>query len=770
MLELQDDDVQFEEKLLEDPHDVEMWLLYYQHKLAQPQHSYESLIYILSRALAQLERSYKLWMVYLELKIENYTSVGDVIKSFELALVHLEKFPRFWLLYLSFLKRCDDFDFVKNRYDQALICLPIATHFQIWPSYLEFASQHKNFTIWYRFCLFKTAFYEVEKSVTLEEVLEHLLDYCSAQDVSKLVQTVEKILYTDSLVSQLDSEFDLYWKYLTVLMKFQHSSVDLLIETCINKFPDQKTQLTISCANYYGKLKNDYPKAHLIYTQGISEALTVKEFTSIYEAFLEFEENGISKLMETDDPLLDERMALFEKLMDNRDFYINDIYLKQNSDNVETWLQRIKLFNPKTQVKETLETYVKAIMTINPKKVTKGLYLIWIGYMKVYESNGDLNTARVILSKAVNVPFKDINDLVEIWLEWSNLELRHDDPDQLCKVLENPLTVTDPKIDYNDDELPLQSRVFKSFRLWSFYLDLVESSGDVELTAKVYDQIIALKIAKPITFINYATFYEENKMYEKSLSVFEKALKIFNYPIVYEIWNIYLPKVLEFSKLINIGQERIRDLFDECLDNCPLTNIHPVILLYADFEESNKNISKMFKIYEKSLSKLDPGSKVVIYKLYLSKLSQYRELSHLRPVYEKIINDDDLPLSRDLLQFVKDFISLEAQFEDFDRCRSLLKSFYEFLNESKDAALLNDLEEYWKTFELKFGDENSFKEFLRFKRICQLKFGALEYKAIEGFVRSSEGPKVSSINASAEKEPLLNPDAIELDMDSSDED
>jgi pre-mRNA-splicing factor SYF1 len=43
--------------------------------------------------------------------------------------------------------------------------------------------------------------------------------------------------------------------------------------------------------------------------------------------------------------------------------------------------------------------------------------------------------------------------------------------------------------------LPVQKRLFKSLKLWSFYVDLEESIGTVETTKTVYDKILELRIA-----------------------------------------------------------------------------------------------------------------------------------------------------------------------------------------------------------------------------------------------------------------------------------
>ena len=67
--------------------------------------------------------------------------------------------------------------------------------------------------------------------------------------------------------------------------------------------------------------------------------------------------------------------------------------------------------------------------------------------------------------------------------------------------------------------LPAQVRLFKSLKLWSFYVDLEESLGTVESAKAVYDKILDLRIANAQIIVNYAAFLEENKYYEESFKV-----------------------------------------------------------------------------------------------------------------------------------------------------------------------------------------------------------------------------------------------------------
>jgi len=90
--------------------------------------------------------------------------------------------------------------------------------------------------------------------------------------------------------------------------------------------------------------------------------------------------------------------------------------------------------------------------------------------------------------------------------------------------------------------LSVQTRLFKSLKLWSFYVDLEESLGTVESTKAAYDKVLELKIANAQIIVNYAQFLEENKYFEESFKAYERGVELFTFPVSFEIWNIYLSK------------------------------------------------------------------------------------------------------------------------------------------------------------------------------------------------------------------------------------
>lgn len=134
------------------------------------------------------------------------------------------------------------------------------------------------------------------------------------------------------------------------------------------------------------------------------------------------------------------------------------------------------------------------------------------------------------------------------------METRNDEYDRALQVMARATAV--PKhatadgrnptlVNYHDESIPVQHRVFKCLQLWSFYIDLEESVGDVESTKEVYDKVMELRIANPQIVFNYATFLKENHYFEESFKVYERGIDLFGWPIAFEFWNIYLSEFID---------------------------------------------------------------------------------------------------------------------------------------------------------------------------------------------------------------------------------
>jgi len=282
---------------------------------------------------------------------------------------------------------------------------------------------------------------------------------------------------------------------------------------------------------FVGGIIDSCVQARDSFEEGLTTVRTVRDFTQIFDSYTEFEEYVIGTLMEAAaarqgkgivnadaDFDLDIRLMQFERLMDRRPFLINDVLLRQNPNNAIEWEKRVALCGDNKE--QIVQTYTDAVAAVNPKKAVGQFHSLWTGYAKFYEKHGDIRQARMVMGKAVRVPFKSVQELAEMWVEWAELELRNEDFDQAVKIMAK--ATQSPKrstVDYFDETLTPQQRVHKSWKLWSFYVDLVESVSTLEETKKVYERIFELRIATPQTVVNYATLLQENKCFEESFKV-----------------------------------------------------------------------------------------------------------------------------------------------------------------------------------------------------------------------------------------------------------
>jgi pre-mRNA-splicing factor SYF1 len=760
---ISDTDLIYEHQLIEDPTDLNSWLRYYWHK-----DSLKEKIWILKRSVRLLKRSYKLWVLYLDHLVE-LVSPLDPIKyteefakaneEFERSLELLNKMPLVWVKYLEFLTFQPDVTKIRRTFNEALRTLPLTQHHWIWPPFLQFADQIGGLTgskIYERYLQFDPD--------EVELVLEKLMQFKALEFSLKVFET---IINDDEFVSkQGKSPLDLWLEFFDLLNSVKNPTLkhDTIVENFIRqglvKFPDQQGRLYTQLATYFIKRK-DLNKAMSVFEEGIHSVLTIRDFTMIYDSYTELQETIVTKLMNRINALeelgelnvglgqeLDFKLERFEKLMDSREYLLDDVRIRQNPNNVDNWLHKASLY-PQNQIINVIQTYVDAITKIDPKKASAGLSKIWIQYSQLYEDNGDLHTARTILDKAVKVPFNSSEELVNVWIHWSELEIRQDDLETAIKVMEIATRSNDKRVDYHDTSRPVQERIHKSVKLWSFYLDLVESSGDVPKTCSVYDKVFEMKVATPLTVINYANFLEELNRFEEAFRVYEKGVNIFRYPVVFEIWNIYLTKAMKRQ----LGLERMRDLFDQALEGCPEDLSKTIYILYSKFEEDSGSIQRSVKILERGLDKVDLNSKTELFEILIQKTKENFGIISTRPIFSRAI--ESLPPSKSI-PFVVKFAQMEEQLHEFPRVRAILQHGA-LLQSPLKSKLLWD---YWSEFEVENGDKETYKEMLKWKRKSNEEFGMNFNSETLGFIKAEQ--KVSSINASEDK--TTNPDAIDLDI------
>jgi pre-mRNA-splicing factor SYF1 len=769
-------DVIYEQDILRNPGSVKPWIEYYSFKKSRGNIIEQA--FVLERACTTLPRSYKLWKLYLELRTKHlekknpakyaphYVKVNSL---FERALVLLNKMPRIWEMYLNFLMQQPLVTTTRRTFDRALRALPLTQHNRIWALYRPFASSASGETaikIWRRYMQIHPE--------NAEEFIELL------KDMRKYTEAVKKymeILNNPRFKSKEAKGPFQFWTEMIDLM-IDHAKeietgddsgidVEKIIRSGITKFPDQRGILWVGLARYWMH-KGEYEKARDVFEEGVTTVMTVRDFSVVFDTYVEAEETLIGiklqdaaarsdkgKVDENADADLDIRMVRFESLMQRRPFLLNDVMLRQNPHNVLEWEKRVALWGDNK--KEVVQTYTDAIAAINPKKAVGKFHELWTNYAKFYENGGDLRNARVIMEKAVKVPFKSVAELAEMWCEWAEMELRNENFDKAVDIMAK--ATQSPKrsfVDYFDETLTPQQRVHKSWKLWSFYVDLVESVSTLEETKKIYDRIFELRIATPQTVVNYANLLEENKYFEDCFKVYERGLDLFSYPVAFELWNLYLTKAVDRK----IGMERLRDLFEQAVEGCPPKFAKHLYLMYGALEEDRGLARHAMRIYERATRAVADEDRMEMFNFYITKSASNFGLTSTRSIYERAIAA--LPDSEAKDMCLK-FAEMERRLGEIDRARSI----YGHASQFSDPRTSPEFWSKWEQFEVAHGNEDTYKEMLRIKRSVQAQYKyVLDTKLLTSAMLTVHSTDVNFIASQAVARGQLNGDGAAVNGDS----
>ncbi|KAK0722199.1 hypothetical protein B0T26DRAFT_644143 [Lasiosphaeria miniovina] len=743
-----DDDFPYEQDVQRNPGNTKPWLAYIEFKLQHGTPREQA--FIMERACLQLPRSYKLWKMYLRFRTKHVAKLNAAIWAaeyrkvdalFERALILLNKMPRIWEMYLKFLMQQPLVTLTRRTFDRALRALPITQHNRIWALFRPFANSAEGDTA--------VRIYRRYMQVHPED----------AEDFIELL--VQVGLYTEAVHKYIDilnnprftskngcGHYELWSDMVDLLVghapdiQTGHETgidVERIIRSGIQRFADQRGKLWCGLATYWIR-RGSFERARDIFEEGITTVMTVRDFTLVFDNYAEFEESITVVLMEqastraekgvvdeAADFDLDIRMQRFEQLLDRRQFLLNDVMLRQNPNNVTEWEKRVGLWGENKQ--EVVQTYTDAIAAIQPKKAVGQFHQLWANYAKFYESGGDIRNARVIMEKAVKVPFKSVAELADMWIEWAEMELRNQNFDDAIKVMAK--AVQAPKrstVDYFDETLSPQQRVHKSWKLWSFYVDLVESVSSLEETKKVYERIFELRIATPQTVVNYANLLEEHKYFEESFKIYERGLDLFSYPVAFELWNLYLTKATDRK----ISIERLRDLYEQAVEDCPPKFAKVIYLMYGSLEEERGLARHAMRIYERATRAVSDEDRADMFNFYITKSASNFGLPSTRPIYENAIGTLPDKEARDMCL---KFADMEKRLGEIDRARAIYGHASQFCDPRTNPGFWSK----WEQFEVQHGNEDTFKEMLRIKRSVQAQYNTdVNFIASQALARSQK--------------------------------
>ncbi|DBA80302.1 TPA: hypothetical protein ACH3X2_007432 [Trebouxia sp. C0005] len=748
----EDDDLLYEEELLRNPYSLRMWWRYLE---ARKDAAQKRRFLLYERAISALPGSYKLWHAYLKERRAvirglplNHSAVEGLNNTYERALVSMHKMPRVWVEYLELLMSQQKLTHTRHVFDRCLCSLPITQHDRIWTLYLRFVMQ-PDMPVETALRVYRR-YLKLEPSHT-EEYIAYLKSKGSWGEAAKKLAAV----VDDDTFRSLEgkSKHQLWLELCDIITRHpdlvRGMKVDAILRSGIRKFTDEVGRLWTSLADYYIR-RGLIEKARDVYEEGLTTVTTVRDFSLIFDTLTQFEESlighkmaqmgdesedetpddeeddGRNFLLSDDGKDIDLRIARLEHLMERRPELLSSVMLRQNPHAVHEWHKRVKLFegNPTRQIL----TYTEAVKTVDAEKAVGKPHTLWVAFAKFYERHGDVANARVIFDKATQVELKYMDDLATVWCEWAEMELRHKNfkraLSHMRQATQPPATLgTRQAMGAAEREGPVQGRLYRSLKLWTFYCDLEESLGTPESTRAAYDRIMDLRIATPQIILNYAAFLQEHKFWEESFKVYERGLSLFKWPHVRDLWQTYLSHFVQRYKGTKL--ERARDLFRQAIDSAPAKDSKQLFLQYAALEETYGLARSAMEVYDRAVRTVVDKERLEVYNLYLARATQFFGVGKVREIYETAIEAEapyGLP-DEDCKKMCLRYAKLERGLGEVDRARAIYVHASAMADPRRDTGFWAD----WNAFEVAHGNEDTFREMLRIRRSVAASFSQTHF-------------------------------------------
>ncbi|KAL7692457.1 putative tetratricopeptide-like helical domain superfamily [Plasmopara halstedii] len=734
---------EYEEAATRQPFAVQTWISYIRALSDAP---LANRCEVYERALQVLPRSYKLWKLYLD-DVYDTQVRGQRVDSpfyiqlvalYDRALIQLSTMPRLWLDYLNVLREMCVVTARRHVFDRALRALPITQHHRIWTPYLAFVQQ---------IGIPRTAVLVYRRYLMLEpskrdEYIDYLVSVEQYEEASlqlvKLIEAVEKKkITTDRTTHSLWMQLcDMISQHPTRVAK--SLDVEAILRSGMARFSNEVGRLWCSLATYFVRL-GMFESARDVYEEGICTVVTVPEMELATgdDNEDENEEDEVDHQAQ-----VDRLLKVYEDVAERRPLLLNSVLLRQNPHNVREWEKRVELV--KSDLQQVIQTYAEAVKTVDPKKSSGRLPTLWIQFAKFYDGHGDLDNARAIFKKAVDVDFRTCQELAIVYCEWVELELRHENFDEALEIVRGaciPPATRTLRL-RKQQSLTAKDNVHLSVKLWTLRLDLEESLGDLESTRAAYNEVFELKIVTPQMALNYAAYMEENKYFEESFRVYERGLVLFpKFPHAADLWQTYLAKFVK--RYAGSKMERTRDLFEQAIRAAPAKSVCVFFEMYANFEEQHGMLRNVMTIYERASDAVLDDEKLTIYYKYIKKAQKYFGVAKVREVYQRGISK--LP-DKCIAPLCLKFAQMETKLGEFDRARAIYAHASQFCDPRQHEKSFWKL---WHDFEVSHGSEHTFLEMLRIKRSVVAQYSQVNFVSSEIAPQNDSTSKIAGMVAAS---------------------
>ena len=729
-------------------------------------------------SLHYLPGSYKLWYHYLKEEREyvksNYNIPNkhyeEVNRIHEQALIYMMKMPIIWMNYIQFMMEQNSITKTKIIFNKALQAIPITQHKKLWEIYIPWVESligcHKSkIEIFKRYIKFNPDY--------KEKFINYLI---GIKEFNLAIHLIIEILNEENFYSKENKSQYYYWILLCQIInnypedlnlgKYNKDlNVDKVIRHGIKKYTDEVGNLWVTLANYYIKI-GLIEKAREIFEEALEKILTPRDFSLIYNSYLNFEqemmkqnlfynndinndnyeltdnkenknlqslelnelENALNELniKESDDYKKEEKFKkekLLEKqsqdksnlqkfnfirvnnLIQRRPFLKNSTILRRNPNNVSEWLKRIELMKEKKDLNLIKNLYEECLNTIKINLAYGRLSEIYISYANFFEENNNIKKANEIYYKGCNLNFKNTEENVNMWCLWCEMNVRQKRYLDAYHIIKFICTNNANKYyKYN-----------KNIKLWSLYVDLEMNlnQNNEKQIIYIYSKMIEYKIANIETIFNFIIYLESIKNYEKIYNIYEQSLDLFRWPNSYDICICYL---VDF---INHYKSDKTEIFRDIIQNIIILSGHLKIFyyIYAFYEEKYGLYNHCIDILKEASQNVKEEEKPEIHSVIIAKCAKFFGIGKVRLAFDDAMNNLEKSY---VLEIGLKYISIEIKLKEINRARGIFKYLGKLFNPD-NKEYKEEFWEMWDNFEKIYGDSITYQEMKNELKLSQLR-------------------------------------------------
>ena len=724
-------------------------------------------------SLHYLPGSYKLWYNYLKEEREyvqsNYNipnkHYDEVNMIHEQALIYMMKMPLIWINYIQFMMEQNSITKTKIIFNKALQSIPITQHKKLWDIYIPWIESlsgcHRTkIEIFKRYTKFNPDY--------KEKFINYLI---GIKEFNLAIYLIIEILNEENFYSKENKSQYYYWIMLCQIInnypeeinlsKYNKDlDVDKVIRHGIKKYTDEVGNLWVTLANYYIKM-GLIEKAREIFEEALEKILTVRDFSLIFNAYLNFEQEMMKQnlftnndldnnnllesinenkdnnlqsleLKELENALIDlnieeigkeENNELDKKdsqkdsnlkkfnfirvnnLLQRRPFLLNSTILRRNPNNIAEWLKRIELMKDKNDFKLIKNLYEESLNTIKINEAYGNLSELYISYANFYEENKNIKKANEIYYKGCNLNFKKTDENVNLWCLWCEMNIRQKRYQDAYRIIKFICTNNANKYyKYN-----------RNIKLWSLYVDLEMNliKNNEKQIIYIYTKMIEYKIANIETIFNFIIYLEKIKNYEKIYNIYEQSLDLFNWPNAYDICICYLVDFINHYK-----NEKI-EIFRDIIQNIIIFSGHLKIFyyIYAFYEEKYGLYNHCIDILKEASQNVKEEEKPEIHSVIIAKCAKYFGIGKVRLDFDDAMNNLEKSY---VLEIGLKYISIEIKLKEINRARGIFKYLGKLFNPD-NKEYKEEFWEMWDNFEKIYGDSTTYQEMKNELKLSQLR-------------------------------------------------